>query len=455
VSYNERRNQGNIQNQNKTVLSTQGYRGTRDFFPEDQRLKTYIYSKIHFVMKSFGYEEYDGPFVEHLELYAAKSSEEIVREQLYSFTDKGERLLAIRPEMTPTLARMVASKQRELARPIRWYSIPTCMRFERPQRGRLREFDQLNVDVFGGNSFDEDIEILLTIIELLKSLGASTNDFIIKLNHRGIVNSFLHDVLRVEKNELSSLFRLLDKQAKLSKEEFCVECKKLHLVETQIEQLEQFTKGGVEETIALLGDHPDTKIALEMKERIDCVNQLTNSNCLRFSPDIMRGFDYYTGMVFEVFDTHPENRRALCGGGRYDNLVSAFGGENLSGIGYGMGDVAMVNFMETHNLIPPLRKETQISVLRFREEDRLPTLKLATALRNFNLNVETCVTLTKFGKQIQHAEKIGVKVIVFCGEEEIKQNTFAAKWLQTQTQETFPFDEAGLDLFYKKFLSVC
>ena len=155
----------NLPKNKKSVLSVQGYKGTRDFFPGDQRLRNYVYLKIHKLLKSYGYEEYDGPFVEHLELYAAKSSEEIVREQLYSFEDKGERILAIRPEMTPTLARMVASKQKELSKPIRWYSIPTCMRYERPQRGRLREFEQLNVDIFGGNPLDEDIEIILTAIE--------------------------------------------------------------------------------------------------------------------------------------------------------------------------------------------------------------------------------------------------------------------------------------------------
>ncbi len=440
-----------IENKQKTFLSTQGYRGTRDFYPENQRLKMFIYNKIHNVMKAFGYEEYDGPFLEHLELYAAKSSEEIVRDQLYSFKDKGERNLAIRPEMTPTLARMVAAKHRELTRPIRWYSIPTCMRFERPQRGRLREFDQLNVDIFGGNHIDEDIEILLTIIELLKKLGANTTHFVIQINHRAIVNSFLHGVLHIDKAEISVLLRLLDKRDKLSQEVFNEECKKLNLVESQIEQLECFLKADIDEIVSLLGDFPETQIAAQMKLRIDTINQLTHSTCVKYSPNIMRGFDYYTGMVFEVFDTDPENRRALCGGGRYDNLVGAFGADELSGIGYGMGDVALMNFMETHKLVPELQKETQVSVLRFTEQDRNTCLKLATALRNLNMNVETCVTLTKFGKQIQNAEKSGAKVIVFCGEEEIKNNTFAVKWLKTGKQEIFNFDDAGLNSFYRSF----
>ncbi|MES2614847.1 MAG: histidine--tRNA ligase [Bdellovibrionota bacterium] len=444
----------NTENSKKAFLSTQGYRGTRDFYPEDQRLRAYIYHKIHTVMKSFGYEEYDGPFVELLELYAAKSSEEIVRDQLYSFLDKGERHLAIRPEMTPTLARMVAAKQQQLQRPIRWYSIPTCMRFERPQRGRLREFDQLNVDIFGGNSLDEDIEVLLTIVEILKSLGASNQDFIIKLNNRALVNSYVQHVLHINSEKVTPLFRLLDKRDKLTAEVFYEECQKLNFNPTQIDSLEKFLHADLDEIISLF-DSTESEgglVAKQMKLRVDAVNQITNSKCVVFAPDIMRGFDYYTGMIFEVFDTHPENRRALCGGGRYDNLVSAFGGAELSGIGYGMGDVALQNFMEVHNLTPKLQKETHVSVIRFGESDRLHTLKLSAALRKLGLNVECCVTLNKFGKQIQSAEKLGVKVVVFCGETEMQNQAFAVKWLQTGQQEVFSFDEPGLNSFYKKFL---
>ena len=437
----------------KSVLSTQGYRGTRDFYPQEQRIKSYIYNKIHVVMKSFGYEEYEGPIVEPLELYAAKSSEEIVREQLYSFTDKGERNLAIRPEMTPTLARMVAAKHRELPRPIRWYSIPTCMRFERPQRGRLREFDQLNVDIFGGNAHDEDVEILLTIVELFKNLGAKTSDFVIKLNHRSIVNYFLYHKLGIEKEGVVSLFRLLDKRDKITQEVFFEECKNLNLEEEKIYQLEHFLKSNIDDVVTLLQGGEGQVYATQLKERIDAVNQITNSNCVVFSPDVMRGFDYYTGMVFEAYDTHPENRRALCGGGRYDNLVGAFGQDELSGVGYGMGDVAILNFMETHKLLPPLPKETHIAVIRFGENDRLPSLKLSSLFRQFHFNVETCVTLQKFGKQIQSAEKNGVNVVAFCGEEELKNNTFAVKWLKTGLQEKFEMNEDGLNLFKRKFFN--
>ncbi|APJ04118.1 histidine--tRNA ligase [Silvanigrella aquatica] len=439
------------QKSKKTSLSTQGYKGTRDFYPTDQRLKNYIYSKIHKLFKSYGYEEYNGPFVEHLELYAAKSSEEIVREQLYSFTDKGERVLAIRPEMTPTLARMVASKQKELIKPIRWYSIPTCMRYERPQRGRLREFDQLNVDILGGHPLDEDVEIILSAIDTLRSVGASYEHFKVKINHRGIVNAFLSKVLNIQSDNISVLMRLLDKKDKISNEVFFHECQKLNLNENQISKLNSFMSSSIEDVINLLGDHAQP--AKELKQRLDILIELTSANCIHFSPDIMRGFDYYTGMVFEVFDNHPENNRALFGGGRYDNLVGAFGGEELPGVGYGMGDVCVANFMEVHGLIPELSKETDVCVLRFSEEDRLSALKLVQELRKLNLNVEAPVTLSKFGKQIQSAEKNGAKAVAFRGQDEFRDNTFAVKWLKTGVQDIYSNDILGYNKFADKLLN--
>ena len=438
----------NLSQNKKTVLSTQGYRGTRDFFPSDQRLKTYIYSKIHKLMHSFGYEEYNGPIVEHLELYAAKSSEEIVREQLYSFKDKGDRTLAIRPEMTPTLARMVASKQKELAKPIRWYSIPTCMRFERPQRGRLREFDQLNVDIFGGHSLDEDIEIILSAVDVLKSVGGNYDDFEVKINHRGIINSFLSNNLSISQNNIPVILRLLDKRDKMSTDEFMLECKKLNLTSIQSEQLDLFMKSSIEDVITLLGDF--SSAAKELKIRLDTLIELTSSKVIKFSPEIMRGFDYYTGMVFEVFDKHPDNQRALFGGGRYDNLVSAFGGDELPGVGYGMGDVAIANFMEVHGYIPELKKETDVCVLRFTEADRISALKLAQDFRKLGLNVESPVTLSKFGKQIQSAEKAGANAVAFRGNDEINNNTFCVKWLGTGLQEVFNNEENGFQEFFNK-----
>ncbi len=421
------------------ILSTQGYRGTRDFFPDNQRVRNYIYKHIHTVMHQFGYEEYQGPILEPLELYAAKSSEEIVREQLYSFVDKGQRTLAIRPEMTPTLARMVAQKCKELPRPIRWYSIPTCMRFERPQRGRFREFDQLNVDILGGLSIDEDLEIILTCVALMNSFGGPKGSFEVLINHRGVVNDFLYRVLQIPETHKSAMMRLLDKRDKMTAEEFTIEGQKLELTELQLTQLELFLSSNLEQAQKLLGEHQEH--IGQLIKRFEILSQVIDPQYLKFSPGIMRGFEYYTGLVFEIFDTAPENRRALFGGGRYDNLLESFGVDSLPGVGYGVSDVALINYLEVHKLIPDLKKQTDICVVRFSEADRVASLQLADELRKLNLNIETCVTATKFGKQIQAAERNGARAIAFRGDDELKNNTFSVKWLDTGAQEIFSMND--------------
>lgn len=421
------------------VLSTQGYRGTRDFHPELQRLRHWLNTKMKATLEGYGYEEYDGPILEPLELYASKSSEEIVAEQLYSFEDRGGRRVGIRPEMTPTLARMVASRAKELVKPIRWYSIPTCMRYERPQRGRLREFSQLNVDLFGGNPLDEDIEILLTCHDLLVGLGAKPSDFEIRLNHRGLIDDLLFGVLKLNESQKAPVLRLLDKKDKLSNEAFREEAAKLWLSEQDIATLEDFMSRPLEHIRPLLGDktaHLDAITA-----RLESITQLIPAECIRFDATIMRGFDYYTGLVFEIYDTHPDNRRALFGGGRYDNLVGAFGTEPLAGIGYGVSDVSLLNFMEVHQLTPTLKKSTDVAVIRFSEADRQSALVMASQLRAHGINTETTLVNTKFGKQIQWAERTGAKAVVFRGEEELKNQTFCCKWLSSGVQETFALDQ--------------
>jgi len=437
-----------MKQEKKVALSTQGYRGTRDFYPKDMRLLTSLYQKIHIIMHSFGYEEYSGPFLEFLDLYAAKTSEEIVREQLYSLKDKGDRTLAIRPEMTPTLARMVAAKSKELPKPIRWYSIPTCMRFERPQRGRLREFNQLNVDVLGGNVLDEDIEILLTIINIFESLGASFDKFRIYINHRGLVDDFFSQVLKINQSTNAPLLRLLDKKDKLSEDEFTTECLKLDLLTDQIEQINSFLSADIDDLCKLFVENNEhVKI---LKDRIDIVNKISGSECVQFSPSITRGFDYYTGIVFEVFDMNPENRRALFGGGRYDNLVSAFGCDSLPGVGYGVSDVALLNFMETHKLTPELKRTTDVCVLRFQETDRMHQLELAQNLRKHELSVESSITNIKFGKQIAYANRICAKSVAFRGEDEIKNKTFCVKFLDKEQQIVYPYSSEGFEDFKKQ-----
>lgn len=439
----------------KSTLSTQGYRGTRDFYPEEQRLRNWLFGVIRKVLHSFGYEEYAGPIVEPFELYAAKSSEEIVSEQLYHMVDRGERRIAIRPEMTPTLARMVAARHGQLPRPIRWYSIPTCMRYERPQRGRLREFDQLNVDVFGGLGIDEDVEVILTGVEILRALGAKQGDFEVRVNHRGLVNDVLYGTLGVPASRKPEMLRLLDKRDKLSAEEFASQARALGLSPEQCAKLDAFLSSTPENILSFVDEAREeglgsTANARALLERLSALSNLLPPGMVKFDASVMRGFDYYTGLVFEVYDTAPENRRALFGGGRYDNLVGAFGVEPLPGIGYGAGDVGLLNFCETHGLVPSLSKGTDVCVLRFGEADRHTALSLAALLRQQDLCVEAPLTAQKFGKQIQSAQRAGARLVAFRGDEELKAGTFAVKWLATGEQETFSCTPEGAKALAQK-----
>ena len=455
--------------QDKPFLSIQPYRGTRDFFPDLQRKRNRLFAVWKAALAGFGFEEYDAPLLEPLELYAAKSSEEIVATQLYSFVDRGERKVALRPEMTPTLARMVAARLKQLPRPIRWFSVPRCMRYERPQRGRLREFDQLNVDIFGGHPFDEDLEILLVCAQIMKELGAGPGSFEIRLNDRRLINDFLVSGALLHPQQVKAAIALLDRRDKIPAAEFgelwesmasagersdaAQKMDAAAFIKLQADFLQNFTAAASacqamdspEQTAQILSALRDQGINLSeigvnslarLSQLKTCTQNLVPDLRLVVDLGIARGFDYYTGIVFEIFDTHPENKRALFGGGRYDNLVGAFANEKLPGVGFGVSDVSLLNFCEVHEIELDSGPTTDVAVLRFSEEDRMLALDLAAKLRLAGLKCLSPITEQKFGKQIQAAEKAGATIIAFRGEEEQRNNTFAIKWLATGEQET-------------------
>ena len=427
-------------------LSTQGYRGTRDLYPEDMVLRGFLVEKIRETLHAFCYQEYDGPLLEPLELYAAKSSEEIVAEQLYHLTDRGERRLAIRPEMTPTLARMIASRSSQLVKPLRWYSLPTCMRFERPQRGRLREFLQLNVDALGGNPADEDVEIIQVAMGLLTALGARGGDFTVRVNHRGVMNALFQEVFKIDDAKTNSIMRLIDKKSKISPQEFAEGCQAAGLTPPDIARLEDLLgPQGWEQISTLL---PPEKCACvnELGQTLDLLKKMVPAECVVFAPEIMRGFDYYTGLIFEIFDTHPDNRRALMGGGRYDNLVGSFGVPPLSGIGFGVSDVSLLNFLGVRQLLPQPVAAVDVAVIRFSDADRMHAFLLADLLRKSKMRVQSYVGSGKFGKQISVAEKQGARVVAFRGGDELAQNTFCVKFLASGTQKFYEMSEKGVEM---------
>lgn len=424
-------------------LSTRPYKGTRDFFPEEMRLRDQVFGQLRQTLVSFGYEAYDGPMLEPFELYAAKSGEELVSEQLYSFEDRGGRKVAMRPEMTPTLARMVAARGGQLARPIRWFSQPNLWRYERPQRGRLREHWQLNVDLLGLEQEVAEVEVVQIAISLLRGFGAGITDFEVQINHRQLMNDLFDKVLQLKPEQVPDVARAIDKRAKISTEQFEALLQEAGCSETQTEQLPHFLDASLMDLEEMLGDSEGFRSLCRF---FDQVNAMGLGSVCRFKASIMRGLDYYTGIVFEVFDKHPDNRRALFGGGRYDNLVGMFGGQSIPGVGFGMGDVTFFDFLETHGLLPEVKSSTQVMVGLFDAEGLTHALQIAQDLRTAGFNVESVLAPQKLGKQFQGADKKGIPFVVMAGPDEMAAGLVSVKAMVSGEQVQVPLSDLSAHL---------
>lgn len=406
-------------------LSSQPYKGTRDYYPEDKRLQNYIFSVWRRVSERFGYEEYGAPTLEPLDVYTAKSGDELANEQTYTFTDRGGRIVAIRPEMTPSVSRMVAAKRQELAYPARLYSIANFMRYERPQRGREREFWQLNVDVFGIDNVTADGEIIMMADAIMKEFGAKNKDYVIRINNRHLVNFIMVQYLGLDETQAHQMVRLFDRKDKIAESEFNDQA-------TQI--LGDNAKEGLEKLQTLMkakdiGDLP-TEIktslaAVELRELFTILDQ-AGLKSVKFDLTLMRGLDYYTGTVFEVFDTNPDNNRAVLGGGRYDGLVGLFGAEPISAVGMAQGGTTVENFLEVHGLVPRLTSTTDVYVVVLGDVQK-DAAKLAKHLRSEGVNVELDSTQRKLDKQIKTAVKKNIPYILFVGEDEVANEIYTVK----------------------------
>ena len=417
------------------ALSTQPYKGARDFYPEDKRLQKYIFGVMRKVVESYGYQEYDAPILEPTELYTSKTSDEIVNEQTYTFIDRGGRSVTIRPEMTPTVSRMVAARRQELAYPLRWYSIPNLWRYERPQRGRLREHWQLNIDLFGIPDIAADLEIIQVAYDVLRAFGAKREHFTIRLNSRKLVHAFIKDILKLDDVQSMTLMRLIDKMHKMDYAEFVGNADAIfnpsqrenHEPETLQHFLKTTDLAGLPDAIK---SHPSV---VELQSLLSHLHAAGITNAV-FDPSLMRGFDYYTDIVFEVYDNHPENNRSLFGGGRYDGLVGLFGVEPVPTVGFGVGDVGLQNFLESHELIPTLKPETDLYAVLVGETHQ-PAQKVLRELREMGLNVAVGGPGQKLDKQIKAAVKQGVRYALFIGQKELENEQFVLKDLQTGTEE--------------------
>jgi len=399
----------------KNKLSVEPYKGVRDFYPEDYAAQKYIYDTWRRVAQRVGYVEYEASILEPSELYKAKGAdnEEMVNDQTYTFVDRGEREVTLRPEMTPTVARMVAGKRRELGYPLRYYSIPNCFRYERAQRGRLREFWQLNVDIFGSKSMAADTEILAVAYGMVMAFGANESDFIVKVGSRGYINGVIAE-LGLSEKQAKKLFGLLDKRDKMPREDFLQALSELSVPESK-----------------LLPTEPPAEMA-EMFAQFKEVG-ITN---IVWDATIVRGFAYYTGMVFEVFDTHSDNNRALMGGGRYDNLTALFDNEPLPGVGFAIGDVTMRDFLAVRGLIPQYQSPTHVYLATPDASLAYQVQTFAGELRRAGVNVAVDFGEKKLGDQIKTAAKHKVPYLMVVGQDELATGRFVVRNLESGTEET-------------------
>lgn len=396
----------------KDRLSVEPYKGVRDFYPEEQAFLNYFIDTCRTFVERVGYVEYHASLLEPTELYRGKTSEEIVNEQMYVFKDRGEREVALRPEMTPTVVRMVAARRREMGFPLRLYSIPNVFRYERPQRGRLREHWQLNVDLFGSKSLAADVEIISMAYGLMRAFGAQESDFVIKVGSRNFLDSLVKN-LGLSAEQGVKFRGLLDRRAKMPPGEF----------ERDITDL-----GVAAEMLSSKKPPPDVLELLKQFEESGILN-------IVFAPEIVRGFDYYTGIVFEVFDTHKENSRALFGGGRYDNLFQHFIDEPIPAVGFAMGDVTIRDFLTVRGMLPPYAPPTHVYVAVTDAALVLKVQTFAGELRQQGVNVAIDFGEKKLADQIKTAWKHKIPYLIVLGEKELASGEFAVRNLATGAEK--------------------
>ncbi len=416
----------------KQAVSTEPYKGVRDFYPEDWAQLQAVFDIIRTKLRLAGYEEYNASPLEPAELYESKTSEEIVSEQTFTFTDRGDRRVTLRPEMTPTLARMVAAKKRELVFPVRWFSIGNRFRYERPQKGRLREFYQVDVDLIGIPDAKADGEIIVLAAELLKAFGAYEGDFTIRINSRALLDAAT-TALGYSEAEAKEYLGLLDRKAKMSAEEF----------ETA---RTVYRKDGVDALELIEGGAAG--VSNEKQKLLDLITafEARGMNNVVFDPTVVRGFLYYTGTVFEIYDTNPENPRALFGGGRYDNLLSLFGGESIPAVGFAFGDVTLLDFLRAHGYAPAVSSAPTVFLGTPAQTDIPAAQEFARELREEGISVLVHVGDKALGDQVKEAVRRGIPYFIAYGVHEAESAMVKLKTLAESSEREMPAAEVVQEL---------
>jgi histidyl-tRNA synthetase len=414
--------------------------GFRDFYPEELATRNYLIGVWRDVARRYGFVEYDGPPLEPLDLYTKKSGEEIVG-QLYAFTDKGGREVALRPEMTPTLARMVAAKANAMRKPIRWFSVPQLFRYERQQKGRLREHFQLNVDIVGESSVAADAELLAVAIDVMRALGLTAADVRARVSDRRLLTAILSHA-GLEGGQRPAVFAAIDKAGREPRDVTLESIgKTVTNAKTRRSIADALESAGDLEALAVrFRDVPAIvgEIA-QMREYLRFLNALGVGGWVDFDLSIVRGLAYYTGKVFELFDAKRE-LRAICGGGRYDDLLSTIGGVDLPALGFGMGDVVLSELLRARDLIPRAELAAEYWVAA-EDETLLPeVMKVAAHLRAKARSVEYALKSQTLARQLKTASSAGIQRVVLLKREDYPKGNVTVKTLADGSERNIPLD---------------
>jgi histidyl-tRNA synthetase len=406
----------------KTII--QAVKGARDFYPEEMAFRTWLYAQIRKVSESFGYQEWDGPFLEKLELYAAKSGDELVKEQSFVFPDRGGDMITLRPELTPSLARMIAQRQNELVFPVRWWSFGPFWRYERPQKGRSREFFQWNIDLIGPNSPEADAELISIGALLLKQLGISPDQVKIYVNNRKLMEAEVVG-MGIKPELQKAVFHIIDRKDKLDPQAWRTYAMEQGLEDSQVDGLE-----------VLLADNNLWKKSIDLTRMFHLLEIAGLADYVEYDPNIIRGLEYYTGTVFEARDKDGDFR-AILGGGRYNNLVGDVGGQPVGGIGFAMGDIVIRLVLQKFGCLPSFQVQpAKVMVTVFDETIADHSYALAGTIRAHEIAASCYPEIAKLPRQFKYADRNGVRLIVIIGPDEAAAGQVTVKDLQDGTQAT-------------------
>ncbi len=422
------------------MIELQPVKGTRDFFPEQMRLRNWLFEVWRSVALQFGFEEYDACILEHAELYTRKAGDEITQ-QLYNFKDKGARELSLRPEVTPSLARMVLRHQKALSFPLKWFTIAQCFRYERMTKGRRREHFQWNADIIGQPSEVAEAEVLCMLLMACKKMGLTSQHIRIYLNDRRILNAILEQ-LAIPQSQHLNIMIVMDKRDKVPPDVFATLLQEQKMSLDQVHKLvETLSLGSMQQLADRLGE-------CEGMTRLQQVMQLVDAaglgDYLQFDVSIVRGLSYYTGMVFEVNDTS-KSQRAICGGGRYDSLLSSYGGETIPAVGFGFGDVVIADTLAEYGKLPEFSRSLDYMVVPFSMDQMGAALRISNRLRDIGKRVECDMSLKKVKKALQKADELGVQQVLMLFPDELAAGEVVLRNMETREQTNIKLEELMIE----------